>query len=292
MSLRPILAALAVLVAGCFNPRFGERLACGPDGECPPGQTCAADGLCHAPGDPIPDAPSGAHADAPRADAPIADAPVADARPDAAPPDAPPVGCQGNPDCATPPDLCSMAGTCNLATHTCSYPPVVCTQLDSDCAKGVCDPSNGTCVAMARNENASCGAGTVCGPFGTCGGFADACAESGVQSRACTVNTCHAGACTGASTTDTASCVRGSTDGTVCGGTSAVSCASCAGFTDVCAEDGQQTCTCVTPVCAGGTCSGNSDASCVQGCTRDTNGVSCGPTGHKCLDGLCECTTC
>jgi len=288
----PFLAALTfALAAGCFDPKLAADLACGPGGACPPGQACAADGRCHAPGDRPIDAPGGDPADASRGDS-------ADARPDAAPdaqadamPDAAPFGCQGNDDCAVPPDLCSQAGTCDLATHVCSFPPVTCTQLDSDCAQGVCDLASGACVAMPRNEDASCGAGTVCDPFGPCGGFSDVCDESGTQSRTCMVNTCHAGACTGATMADTAACQRASTDGTSCGAMSVGGCGACGDFVDLCDETGTQTCTCTQPVCAGGTCGGHIDTTCAQDCFRDTNGKGCG-NGNVCLGGDCQCPTC
>lgn len=271
---------VVLFLSGCFNPKLAERLACGPGGACPPGQTCGADLVCHRPGEAIPDAPGGARDGAPGT--------ASDAKPDAAP-----VGCQSNVDCATPPDPCSQAGTCDLGTHLCTFPAVTCTQLDSECAVGACDPTNGACVAMPRNENASCGAGTTCGAFGVCGGFADTCDESGTQSRSCTVNACHAGACVGTPMTDSASCTRASTDGAFCGTETEINCGACGGFSGTCGNDGTQSCTCVQPTCLGGTCSNQTSSTCVLGCTRNTNGTPCNnQAGHECLDGVCECITC
>jgi hypothetical protein len=288
MILRLSFAALiAAALAGCFSPSFADHLACGPGGACPPGRTCV-DAICRAPDELVIDAPVVVD-DPIGADAAAADAAAADAAPDARP-DAAPVGCQGDPDCATPPDKCSTAGTCDLGTHMCRFPAVSCTQLDGDCTVGACDPGSGACVAMPRHEGNSCGAGTSCGPFGPCG-FADACAENGTQSRACTSHTCHAGACVGASTTDTAACQRGSTDGATCGSPGLAGCDVCGGFTSVCDETGTQACTCTQPICANGTCSGEIDSPCTQGCTRDTDGLSCGP-GKVCDAGGCVCPTC
>ena len=279
--------AILCVIAGCFRPKLAEHLACGADGSCPPGQACGADQRCHGPGDTVADATIALHDGAVDA--------TADAThvlpPDASI-DAPPVGCQNNADCATPPDPCSLAGSCNHATHMCTFPPVTCTQLDSDCAVGVCDSTNGTCVAMARNESNSCGAGTTCGAFGQCGGFADACDENGSQSRTCTVNTCHAGACVGTMMTDTAACQRGSTDGAACGTQSEINCNACGGFQTTCDETGTQSCTCIQPTCLGGSCSNSTSSACVVGCTRDTDGLSCGTAGHICDTGTCDCPSC
>src|SRR5690349_20628284 len=38
--LPPLLLAPLPLLAGCFGPSVPEGLACGADGECPPGQGC------------------------------------------------------------------------------------------------------------------------------------------------------------------------------------------------------------------------------------------------------------
>lgn len=44
-----IAGLTAILGAGCFDPDVASGLAC-PDGECPPGETCGADGFCKADG--------------------------------------------------------------------------------------------------------------------------------------------------------------------------------------------------------------------------------------------------
>jgi hypothetical protein len=42
------LSLAFVLVAGCFTPDLGEgQVACGADGQCPPGYACRTDGHCY-----------------------------------------------------------------------------------------------------------------------------------------------------------------------------------------------------------------------------------------------------
>src|SRR5215831_3608984 len=105
-----IIAFWAGCLAACFDPVYSDDTLCGPRGECPPGKTCSPDNRCRALG-----------ADGPLvvADSPLS--PLPDAHPDPlpidGPPDARPVACQGDGDCANPPDLCSTAGACDLQTH-------------------------------------------------------------------------------------------------------------------------------------------------------------------------------
>ncbi len=40
-------AALLLALAGCFSPTVEDGAECSPEGDCPPGQTCAADGRCY-----------------------------------------------------------------------------------------------------------------------------------------------------------------------------------------------------------------------------------------------------
>lgn len=43
------LTVVALVACGCFSPKYPEGLACGDGNDpCPPGQTCALDGHCHA----------------------------------------------------------------------------------------------------------------------------------------------------------------------------------------------------------------------------------------------------
>lgn len=42
-----LLAPLLILPAACFSPSVEEGAECTPEGDCPPGQTCAEDGRCY-----------------------------------------------------------------------------------------------------------------------------------------------------------------------------------------------------------------------------------------------------
>jgi hypothetical protein len=198
--------------------------------------------------------------------------------------------CQADMDCATPPDRCSMPGTCDLETHRCEFPSVACPQFDSDCTIGTCDLTNGACVAMPRNEGASCGSGIVCGQFGTCGGFADVCAENGKQSRTCTANTCQAGMCVGMTTTEVADCQR-PTENMNCG--SQPRCMGCV-YPGECANTGSDSCTCVQKTCMSGACGVCDQSSCPPPspctfkCHRDTTGAPCNLGRGHCENERCE----
>ena len=84
-------------------------------------------------------------------------------------PDAAPAECDDNDDCRTPTNDCELPGTCDLASHTCQFPPRVCSSLDGPCTVGACVPGTG-CVAQPANEDAAC-AEPSCGPYGECIGF-------------------------------------------------------------------------------------------------------------------------
>jgi len=247
---------LLFALTGCFNPKFKEQIACGPAGECPHGTTCQTDGKCHG-ADPTPDGNGG----------PI------DARPDAAP-----VGCQQTSDCATPPDLCSRPGTCDLGTHTCTFPAVDCSGQADTCNDAACDPAIG-CMAVPAHDTATCAA-TTCDPqFGPCGGFANTCDSTGTHSRNCTNFTCQSGNCVGTGAVDTQACTT-PTNGVSCGASTVTNCGFC-GNTDKCAETGTMTCTCTTQVCSGDVCT-QVPTSCEQACTRNTDGDECLTTSSGC----------
>jgi hypothetical protein len=77
-----IAALIAVLVAGCFEPRYGEGAACSENDTCPPGQSC--DGMfCRVISGPVDAADVDASgSDGPESDASLADAADVDAGPD------------------------------------------------------------------------------------------------------------------------------------------------------------------------------------------------------------------
>jgi hypothetical protein len=128
-----------------------------------------------------------------------------------------------------------------------------------------------------------CGVGG-CGGFGACGGFSDACDESGEASQTCTDLVCRSGTCRSEMRTNTMPCSR-STGGTVCGGETCGGYGSC-DYADLCDESATQIRTCTTPLCAGGTCSGSMMRMDPGGCSRETDGTSCG-AGMACAAGGC-----
>ncbi|HWV39586.1 MAG TPA: hypothetical protein VN033_14045 [Vulgatibacter sp.] len=72
-------------------------------------------------------------------------------------------------------DLCAAGGVCQDGTCV-GGDRVDCSSLDSECTQGVCDPSNGSCKAVAINEGSFCYGGddacrvnTIC-TAGVCGG--------------------------------------------------------------------------------------------------------------------------
>lgn len=161
------------------------------------------------------------------------------------------------------------------------------------CTDQVC--SGGTCRGMPRTESAgclrptdgmSCGA-TTCGPFGSCGGFADACSLDGTQNRTCTDYVCSGGGCGASMRNESQGCSRGSTDGNACGGTTCGGWGPCEGFADECDTVGTQSRTCSDFLCSGGGC-GTFDRTETQACSRgSTDGVACGTP--SCTDwGACN----
>src|SRR5215831_12732209 len=135
---RPIFFAL-VLIAGCYNPKFKDQIACGTNGECPPGRMCGADLICHA----------GSPEDAASHDGAI-DAALHDAANDAMP-DAPPVACTSNVDCQNPPDACSVNGVCDPTQHVCMFQRRDCSALTDECNTGTCNTQTG-CVKTPANQ--------------------------------------------------------------------------------------------------------------------------------------------
>lgn len=276
-----VAAIVAVGLASCFSPDYANT-RCSAAGECPPGFVCdPASNLCVG---------TNAPTDAPGADAQRVDAFV----PPDAPTDATPVGCDGDSDCQTPPDNCSLAGTCNLTTNECEFPAVDCSSLDGVCTVGVCEFGTGNCVAQPHNEGNSCSADTVTN-CATCGGFTGECGEDGTQACTCTSFACSSGACMPSATSCDEPCTR-STTGIACGsGTTLSSCGAC-GYTDSCDESAVKNCTCTDFTCGGGTCNAGAGYSCTDACVRDTENNVCGAgngdvvsaTGCQYTGGVCD----
>jgi hypothetical protein len=207
---------------------------------------------------------------------------------DAGEPDATPVACDGPEDCDSPDDPCLLPGTCE--DSVCHFPQVDCSELDSECTRGVCD-DEGECQARNIRQDMECGDGIMsCGAFGACGGFADMCDESGSESRSCTDSTCQSGACvTGAVYTDTRGCSR-DTDFTSCGDSTS-DCDGFCNYASTCDNDDTDV-TCVTTdfACAAGSCASGQTTE-VFDCERETEGLPCGTGGCCTPSGTCapEC---
>lgn len=194
--------------------------------------------------------------------------------------DAAAVSCAEDQDCQTPPDMCSVAGTCNLTTKECEFPTKDCTALDGECTVGVCVASTGECVADAANETASCGDEEVCDAPGTCTATdPNVCNQTGSETHACTRYTCQNKECVGAVVQVTEACAL-TTNGLPCGAEVVSGCNTCSGFdatNPICDSSGTNTCTCTNYACNGGTCQAMA-STCVRPCTRVTAGVMCKST--------------
>jgi len=177
-----------------------------------------------------------------------ADAAVVDP-PDASPPDAAPA-CYRDEQCAVPPNACKLAGTCDIASGTCTYPDVDCSGESDECNSGVCDPAVG-CLAQPAFEDQPCGDVTACGTYGACN-YSGTCDEEAVQTRDCMDYSCQAGSCVGELRVEERACAR-DTDGSSCGATSCGSFGACA-YTGPCDEAATRSRSCVSHECAAGAC--------------------------------------
>ena len=199
---------------------------------------------------------------------------------DAATPDAGPA-CTSNAECATPPTLCQLAGTCDMAVGRCVFPSVDCTGDSDECNVGSCEPATGACVKIPSFESNPCGAVTECGAFADCGGFdvADACDESGSQSRDCTDFSCAIGACVGAARVDTQVCERDQ-DGVTCADTACPGAFGACQFAEFCDHDGTRSRDCTANTCLDATCTATPIVQ-VQDCSRGVR------DGQECADPDC-----
>jgi len=203
------------------------------------------------------------------ADASTGGAPDALAVADAGP------ACTNDEHCATAPNVCAQAGSCDLEAGVCVFTDVDCGGEDDDCNRGVCDPESGACVKQPTSEGMKCGAETECGVFSDCAYEAGTCDESGTRSQDCTDYKCMAGACAGTLRVVPQDCSRG-TEGDNCGATTCGGFSACEGFTDTCDEDAFKLRDCTAYECAGGACTGLGFAQSVR-CTRgDRDGTPCG----------------
>lgn len=186
--------------------------------------------------------------------------------------DAPPVTCSSDLECQAPPNPCLLAGTCDLSRGVCDFSAVDCSGMTDECNTGVCDLTTGACVQAAAHEDAVCGAGVVCGVYSACD-FTDFCDSSAVQSRTCTRHACRAGTCAPETYMETAACSR-VTEGSTCMAPTTTGCGPC-GYADVCDESATASCTCTAHTCKADLCTPTA-TTCLQACSRDTDGITCG----------------
>ncbi len=177
---------------------------------------------------------------------------------------------------------CGSFGSCGGFSGTCDESGT----QSRTCTDYAC--SGGTCASSMRTESTSClrstdgtsCGSTSCGSWGSCGGYADTCDESGTQSRTCTDLACSSGTCGSSMRTESQACSR-DTDGTSCMTSSCGSWSACS-YSNACDESGTQTRSCTDYSCSSGSCSGGSPRTETRSCSRDTD-------GNPCSDGL-PCT--
>ncbi|NNB89235.1 hypothetical protein HJC10_36085 [Corallococcus exiguus] len=178
------------------------------------------------------------------------------------------------------PGATNPTGACQVcdpaqSTTAWSFKPAStqCRAASSVCdAAEYCTGSSAQCPADGNVANGStCGTSTE-GAWGSCGGFAGTCGESGTQSRPVTSQVCLNGLCQSSTSTESRACSR-SREG--------VSCSSGAGgwgacqFSGTCSNQGTRYREVYGGVCSGGSCQGSSSTE-SESCYRDTEGESCG----------------
>jgi hypothetical protein len=194
------------------------------------------------------------------------------------------------------PEVVTDFGPCSYVDATCSESGSRSrSRTTSACALGVCSP-----VVEIEIDTMGCGrstSGTSCGPetrgdWGPCGGFTDACDESGTRSRQVFVPTCSSGACTPEVRTETEACTR-VTAGVACGAESCGAFDACQRLDATnCATAGTQSRACATPICSGGTCSASTARMESQSCAVAVMGLACAPAAGctPCLEpGMARC---
>ncbi|MEM7603901.1 MAG: hypothetical protein AAF411_00990 [Myxococcota bacterium] len=164
-----------------------------------------------------------------------------------------------------------FAGTCGESgTRTRSVTTRSCSA--GTCASNTSSQSEG----CSRNtDGLSCGS-TTTGAWSSCGGFSGSCDETGTRTRSVTTRTCSSGSCGSNTSSQTGACSR-NTDGVSCGSTTTGAWSSCGGFSGTCDETGSRSRSVTTRTCGSGTCGSNTSTQ-SEGCSRNTDGVSCGST--------------
>lgn len=217
-----------------------------------------------------------------------------------------PAGCNDGNPCTD--DSCGPSGCTHVNNSAACDDGLFCNGSDTcsggDCSAHSGNPCAGSAVCDEKLRHctgcltqADCG-GPVYGSWGSCGGFAGTCSESGTHSRSVTTFACSNGKCIGSTSTESGTCTR-NTDGATCGTTSCGTWSSC-NNSDVCAETGTHTRTCTDYLCQSGKCAGAPRTE-SQGCTRNTDGNACsagnlcepyGTAGNICSAGICHPEIC
>lgn len=151
------------------------------------------------------------------------------------------------------------------------------------CTGGSCVPSDSTETDPCNRstDGSECGVGS-CGGFGGCA-YSDGCDEDAVQTRTCTDLRCSSGTCRATNRDETMPCSR-DTDGIGCSGTTCGGYGGC-DYADGCDESATQYQTCNDFRCGAGSCTAYPRTE-SMGCSRDTDGASCG-AGLACSAGSC-----
>jgi|GEM_PF-2424715 len=191
------------------------------------------------------------------------------------------LGCDDGNVCTT--DVCAVDGTCTHVDNAVACDDgAFCNGLDTcrdgacsvhagnPCGGGTtCDEASGACRGCV--DDSTCPA-AMSGAWGECGGFADACAARGTESRMVRTFSCVSGVCVASDATEERACTR-STDGFVCGASTCGLFGACAGTG--CELTGTQSRTCTDRVCEAEACRSVSRTE-TAGCARDTEGDACG----------------
>ncbi len=173
-------------------------------------------------------------------------------------------------------DACTVAGMCQGGT--CSGMTLDCSNLDTACMVGVCNPGNGLCEAQARPDGTTCDDMDACTETTTCtagtcgGGSAVVCNDD----NTCTVDTCDtATGCVFTAEPDNTAC----DDGTVCTENDTCTGGTCSGTAIVCDDNNE---------CTADTCD---DA---LGCQfgNEADGTMCIGDGLSCTTGTCQSGAC
>ena len=143
------------------------------------------------------------------------------------------------------------------------------------CASGACAPSTTTETgSCTRDTDGVTGcAATTYGTWSACGGYSNACDETGTRSRSVTTYSCASAACAPSTTTETGSCTRDTDGMTGCAATTYGAWSACGGFSNACDETGTRSRSVTTYSCASGACAPSTTTE-TGSCTRDTDGTT------------------